>query len=222
MRRLARVRVLHYAQVMLSSDLLDGYNRFRSGAYAQQRARYDELAHGQSPATMIVSCADSRVDPATIFDAAPGELFVVRNVANIVPPYEEGGGYHGVSSAIEFAVLGLKVSEIVIMGHGACGGIAAALHGHGLLPPETSFITRWMEIIAPARDRVARAAAADPGLDAQHTLELDAIRVSLANLRGFPFVGEAERSGQLRLSGAHFSVASGTLEVLDGEGFRAA
>lgn len=207
---------------MLTTDLLDGYRRFRTGAHAQQRALYDELAQGQSPATMIVSCADSRVDPATIFDASPGELFVVRNVANIVPPFEKGGGYHGVSSAIEFAVLGLKVSEIVVMGHDSCGGIAAALHGHDLLPPGASFITRWMEIVASARDRVAREAAADPGLDAQQALEFAAIEVSLGNLRGFPFVAEAERAGRLRLTGTHFSVASGTLEVLAADGFRAA
>ncbi len=207
---------------MLSPALLEGYRRFRDGAYATQRARYDALAHGQAPATMIVSCADSRVDPATIFDVAPGELFVVRNVANLVPPYERNAGHHGVSSAIEFAVLGLKVSSIVVLGHGACGGIAAALHGHDLAPAEDSFITRWMSIIATARDAVVARAVADPRLDAQHALELAAIKVSLANLRGFPFVAAAEAEGRLTLAGAHYSIANGTLEMLDGDTLRTA
>ncbi len=204
---------------MLNPTLLEGYRRFRAGSYTQQRARYDELANGQSPATMIISCADSRADPATIFDAAPGELFIVRNVANIVPPYEQDGGYHGVSAAIEFAVLGLKVSTIMVMGHGACGGVRAALHGHDLMPPEDSFVTRWMSIVAPARNAVVHAAAADPALDAQHALELAVIRVSLANLRGFPFVAEAQAAGRLTLAGAHFSIASGKLELLGDEEF---
>ncbi len=207
---------------MLSPALIAGYRRFRDGAYSEQRANYDALAQGQSPATMVVSCADSRVDPDTVFDAAPGELFVVRNVANLVPPYETDGGYHGVSSAIEFAVLGLKVSTILVMGHGACGGISAALHGHDLVPAHASFITQWMQIVRPARDAVAAQAAADPALDAQRALELAAIRVSLGNLRGFPFVAEAERAGRLTLAGAHYSIASGTLEVLEGTEFAAA
>ncbi len=190
---------------MLPADLAQGYARFRAGPYAAQRARFDSLQHGQSPATMVVSCADSRVDPAQIFDAAPGELFVIRNVANLVPPYERGGGQHGVSSAIEFAVLGLKVRQIVVMGHAACGGVSAALHGHDLVPEGESFLSRWISLLDPAR--AATLGAADP----QRALELESVRVSLANLRSFPFVAAAEAAGRLSLHGAHFGIAEGEL-----------
>jgi len=207
---------------MLNPELLAGYRRFRDHGFAAQRARWATLAEGQSPPTMVIGCADSRVDPAAIFDAAPGELFVIRNVANLVPPYEQGGGLHGVSAAIEFAVLGLKVANILVLGHAACGGIAAALNGHDLAPTHTSFITAWMGIASPARDEVERAATADPTLDRQRALEYAAIRLSVANLRQFPFVRERETAGTLALYGAHFGIADGELGVLEGEAFVAA
>ena len=113
--------------------LIEGYRRFRSDSYPQQKARYDALENdGQSPPVMVISCCDSRVDPATIFDTVPGQVFALRNVANLVPPFETGGGLHGASAAIEFGVLGLAVKHIVVVGHGQCGGIKAAL-GYGIL-----------------------------------------------------------------------------------------
>ena len=107
--------------------LVDGYKRFRAGEYVHQKARFDALADGQSPSVMVISCCDSRVDPATIFDTEPGQVFALRNVANLVPPFVQSPGYHGASAAVEFAVLGLHVKHIVVLGHGACGGIRAAL-----------------------------------------------------------------------------------------------
>ena len=199
--------------------LLEGYRRFRAGPYRTQRARWDALAQGQSPPVMVIGCADSRVDPEAIFDVAPGELFVIRNVAGLVPPYERGGGQHGVSSAVEFAVLGLNVRHIVVLGHAACGGIRAALDGHSLLPEGESFLTRWMSILAPAREAVAHAAALVPGLDQQAALELASVRVSLDNLRGFPFVAARVEMGELALHGAHFGISDGVLRVLNGDAF---
>ncbi len=200
------------------SALLNGYRRFRAGPYIDQRARFDALAHGgQSPRVMVVACADSRVDPTRIFDSAPGEMFVMRNVANLVPPYEADGATHGSSAAIEFAVTQLEVDHIVVMGHARCGGISASLtgkfdeaaEGHG------AFIGRWMAKIEPARDRIRAAAALSPDIDAQEALELAAIRLSLDNLMTFPFVAERVDAGRLGLQGAHFDIADGILRVLD-------
>ena len=195
--------------------LLDGYRRFRTTGYRDQRQRWNQLAQGQAPKVMVIGCADSRVDPAAIFDCAPGELFVVRNVANLVPPFERGGGRHGVSAAIEFAVLGLKVEHVVVLGHGACGGVTAALHGHDLAPRADSFLTSWIELLEPARARVLAAG----GDDLQRALEQEGVRQSLANLRTFPFVCEAEAAGRLALHGAHFGIADGVLELADEHGF---
>ena len=131
-------------------DLLDGYRRFRTNHYSGQRQRWAELAEGQSPKAIIIACCDSRADPATIFDTDPGEIFVVRNVANLVPPFETGGGRHGVSAALEFAVTQLGVREVMVMGHERCGGIGAALTGQFANAPagEGGFIARWMDQIA--------------------------------------------------------------------------
>lgn len=200
------------------TTLLDGYRRFRNSAYQEQRARFDQLAiEGQSPPVMIIACSDSRVDPTRIFDVAPGEVFVLRNVANLVPPYEPDGGQHSASAAIEFAVTQLKVAEIVVMGHGQCGGITASLTGRfaGAEAGAGGFIDRWMAMIEPARNDAVRAAAAHPYVDAQRVLEMAAIRLSLANLRSFPFVAAEIASGALTLRGAWFSIADGTLRVLD-------
>jgi carbonic anhydrase len=192
--------------------LVDGYRRFRSEAYPKQKARYDELASdGQAPPVMIISCCDSRVDPATVFDTGPGQVFALRNVANLVPPYELGGGLHGVSAAIEFGVLGLKVRHIVVLGHAQCGGIKASLEGSDLAPKDQSFVDKWMGVISDARDAVL----ASCPKDAQHVLELEAVKVSLANLRSFPFIAEREKEGLLKLHGAYFGIADGQLQVLD-------
>lgn len=206
------------------ATLLDGYRRFRSGPYEEQRRRFDQLAsEGQSPSVMIIACSDSRVDPTRIFDAAPGEVFVLRNVANLVPPYEPDGGQHGASAAIEFAVTQLEVAEIVVLGHALCGGITASLTGRfdGAAAGEGGFIARWMAMIAPARATALAAAAADRHSDPQRLLEHAAIRLSLANLHSFPFIAERVADGRLTLRGAWFSIADGALQVLDGDDFAA-
>ena len=198
--------------------LLDGYRRFRSGAYAEQWERYDRLSNlGQSPRVMVVACSDSRVDPTRIFDSGPGEMFVLRNVANLVPPYETGGGLHGASAAIEFAVTQLEVEDIVVLGHAQCGGIAASLSGKfdGAKAGEGHFIDRWMAMIAPARDAAIAAANAHPDVDPQRVLEQAAIRLSLDNLRSFPFVAARIAAGTLMLRGAYFGISDGLLRVLD-------
>jgi carbonic anhydrase len=196
------------------ATLVDGYRRFRSDGYVQQKARFDQLASdGQAPPIMIISCCDSRVDPATIFDTVPGQVFALRNVANLVPPYETGGGLHGVSAAIEFGVLGLGVKHIVVLGHAQCGGIKAALAGGGAVQPERSFVGDWVAIISQARDAIRASCADDP----QHALELESIKVSLKNLRSFPFISSREHKGALKLHGAYFGIADGDLHVLDEE-----
>ena len=185
--------------------LVEGYRRFKSDAYVRQKARYDALASdGQSPPIMIISCCDSRVDPATVFDTTPGQVFALRNVANLVPPYETGGGLHGVSAAIEFGVLGLEVRHIVVLGHAQCGDLSNAGY---------SFIDSWVDIVRPARDKVLASESQDP----QRDLELEAIRVSLANLRSFPFIAAREQSAQLKLHGAYFGISDGNLYVLNNE-----
>nr|MBA3834775.1 carbonic anhydrase [Sphingomonas sp.] len=136
--------------------LIEGYRRFRQEQWPKERGRWSELAEGQSPATMVIACSDSRVDPAEIFDTRPGEIFVVRNVANLAPPYETSRGYHGVSAALEFAVTQLEVEEVLVLGHGSCGGCNAALTGRfdGASPGEGHFIADWVSMLHPARDRV--------------------------------------------------------------------
>ncbi len=193
------------------ASLLHGYRRFREGSYPAQRQRWEALAEGQEPPVMLIGCCDSRVDPGTIFDTIPGQVFILRNVANLVPPYEAGGGRHGASAAIEFAVVDLQVRHVVVLGHGACGGIAASLKGEDCGVPGHSFIDDWMSIICEARDRVVESGAENP----QRALELEAIKVSLANLRTFPFVREREEAGTLKLHGAFFAIADGELHLLD-------
>jgi carbonic anhydrase len=197
--------------MQIPASLAAGYRRFRSERYALEAERYRALAKGQRPRTMIIGCADSRADPATIFAAAPGELFVVRNVAALVPPCEEGGGYHGTSAAIEFGVNELAVPDLVVMGHGLCGGIAAAMQER----PAGRFIGPWVELLAGIRDQLS---AAEPTLDAavrQKRFEQMAVVYSLQNLTTFPFVKAAVAAGRLRLYGAWFAIAEGELEWLD-------
>ena len=198
------------------ADLIDGYRRFRETGWKRERERWSELAEGQSPRVMILSCADSRVDPAEIFDARPGEMFVVRNIAGLAPPYETSPGFHGVSAALEFAVTQLEVEEIVVMGHGLCGGCAAALTGQfdGTTPGEGHFIADWVRMLAGARETV-RARHHELDREAFQEMEWEAVKVSLANLRTFPWIAERERQRTLALHGAHFSIAEGRLYALD-------
>jgi carbonic anhydrase len=195
--------------------LIAGYRRFRSDDWSQQRARWAELAEGQQPKTMVIACSDSRVDPTRIFDVPPGALFVVRNIANLVPPFETTKGHHGVSAALEFAVTQLNVAEVIVLGHGACGGVSASLNHAfaGEVPGRGGFIADWVSLLDEARDRVV--AEHGTGPEAVHALELECVRVSLANLRTFPFVPQREAEGTLRLRGAYFAIAEGVLHVLD-------
>jgi carbonic anhydrase len=198
------------------TQLIEGYRRFREQDWARERERWADMAEGQNPRVMILSCADSRVDPAQIFDARPGEMFVVRNIAALAPPYETSRGYHGVSAALEFAVTQLNVGEIMVMGHGLCGGCAAALSGQfdDTEPGEGHFIADWVRMLSGARDRV-RAKHRQLDRDAFLDMEREAVKVSLANLRTFPWITDRERAGELRLHGAHFSIGEGRLYVLD-------
>jgi carbonic anhydrase len=192
-------------------SLIDGYRRFRAESYVVQKQRWQELAEGQEPPVMVIGCCDSRVDPGMIFDTRPGQVFVLRNVANLVPPYEPDSSHHGASAAIEFAVTGLAVRHIVVLGHGACGGIAACLNGGDQGAPGPSFIDKWVSIVAEARDKVLASAAENP----QRELELEAVKISLRNLRTFPWVQEREAAGELKLHGAYFAISDGALCVLD-------
>lgn len=199
------------------SDLLQGYYRFRNTGWTEQRERWDELRDGQSPKVMIIACSDSRVDPSQIFDSNPGEVFVVRNVAALVPPFETSPGRHGVSAALEFAVQVLGVSEILVMGHGRCGGCHAALTQElkDAPPGEGGFIAHWIDLLDDARDRVAAQYGDDHGRDAQRAMEREGVKVSLANLRTFPCIRDKERDGTLKLIGAVFAISDGILHVLD-------
>lgn len=198
------------------TKLIDGYRRFREHDWGRERERWNELAAGQSPKVMVIACSDSRVEPAQIFDVRPGEIFVVRNVAALAPPYETSRGFHGVSAALEFAVTQLGIGEILVMGHGLCGGCAAALTGQfaDTAPGEGHFIADWVTMLDGARDRIR---GAHPELDAEAFLEMEreAVKVSLANLRTFPWIAEREQAGSLKLHGAHFSIADGRLYILD-------
>ncbi|MEA3068170.1 MAG: carbonic anhydrase [Sphingomonadales bacterium] len=198
------------------TQLIEGYRRFRDKDWARERERWAEMAEGQSPKVMVIACADSRVDPAQIFDARPGEMFVVRNIAALAPPYETSRGFHGVSAALEFAVTQLGVGEILVMGHGLCGGCAAALTGEfdHTEPGEGHFIADWVRMLSGARDRV-RAHHQELDHEAFLEMEREAVKISLANLRTFPWIAEREREGALELHGAHFSIAEGRLYMLD-------
>jgi carbonic anhydrase len=204
------------------TDMLGGYRRFRDTDWPRQRDRWSTLSKGQSPKVMVIACSDSRVDPAQIFDTSPGEIFVVRNVANLVPPFELDGRRHGVSAALEFAVTQLEVSEIVVMGHGQCGGVHAAMTQAfaGKAPGDGGFIDHWVDMLDEARDRIVTQHGSGP--DAIHELELETVRVSIANLRTFPCIPEREAAGKLKLRGAYFAIADGVLHVMDDNGVFAA
>jgi carbonic anhydrase len=193
--------------------LLSGYRRFREDHWPAARAEYEALAKGQKPHTLIVACSDSRADPALIFDAAPGQLFVVRNVANLVPPYEPDNRLHGVSAALEFGVKVLNVSRIMVLGHAHCGGVNAMMYG----APENcrDFVAPWVAQGAPVVRRVCETV---PPEQAERMSEEAIVRLSIENLRTFPWIAEREKAGTLVLSGVHFGIADGVLSSLRGPG----
>jgi carbonic anhydrase len=196
--------------------MIEGYRRFRAKGWARERERWSELAEGQSPQILVIACSDSRVDPATIFDARPGEMFVIRNIAALVPPCQPDAHYHGVSAALEFAVTQLEVKEILVMGHGFCGGCAASLTGQfeGAREGEGHFLAYWLDLLAKARDKVR---GEHPELDraAFQAMEREGVRVSLKNLRTFPWIREREADGRLTLHGAVFAISDGILYLCD-------
>jgi carbonic anhydrase len=193
--------------------LIDGYNAFAAGRLPQEQDRYRELAEGgQAPQIMVIGCCDSRVSPEVIFDARPGELFVVRNVANIVPPYAPDGQAHGVSAALEFAVAALKVQHIVVLGHAHCGGVKAFAEDAEPLSPG-DFIGQWMRLMAPAADKTPRGTLS--AADYLSRLEQANIVNSLDNLLTFPRLRKLVEGGSVTLHGAYFGVATGELSVLD-------
>lgn len=193
--------------------LIDGYRRFRTTQWPERRATFEILAkQGQSPPALVIACSDSRVDPAMIFNAGPGEMFIVRNVANLVPPSKPDGNAHATSAAIEFAVRVLEVSDVIVMGHAMCGGIHALMNG---LPLEgNEFLKPWIEIAAPAKARVLAHHHADP----QTACEQEAVKLSLENLMTFSWIADRVRANRLRLTGATFDIRSGELDLLQSDG----
>jgi carbonic anhydrase len=198
--------------------LLAGYHRFRNQGWTPNLERWRSLREGQQPEVMVIACSDSRVDPTQIFDVAPGEIFVVRNVAALVPPFETTPGHHGVSAALEFAVQVLKVKEIVVMGHGMCGGCKAALTQelHGAERGQGGFIADWIAMLDDVRDPIAHAHGTE-GREAEREMELAAVRVSLANLMTFPCIKAKVGKGSLKLRGAFFAISDGVLHLMDGD-----
>ena len=194
--------------------MITGYHRFRAEIWPERRAQFQALAEqGQQPCTAVLACADSRVDPAMIFDAGPGEIFVIRNVANLVPPYAPDGAQHATSAALEFGVRVLGVTELIVLGHAMCGGVRALLQG---TPPEvTDFVAPWIAIARAARGKVLR--CTDPE-EAQERCEQEVVKLSLENLLTFPWIAAPVRAGTLRLHGARFDIRSGILAVLGADG----
>ena len=196
-------------------ELMAGWKRFRAGRYLDQQKLFDRVAReGQQPRTAMVACCDSRVDPAILFDCDPGELFVVRNVANLVPPFEDVGAYHGTSAAIEFAVAVLGVQHIVVLGHSQCGGIRALLEGPPELADPMPFLVSWMELAEEARERALAASHANLADRAKNCEHL-AIGLSLRNLMTFPAIRQRVERGKLALHGWHFDLIDGELSQLD-------
>jgi carbonic anhydrase len=209
------------ASAALPSHLRAGYGRFRSGRYAAERERYRELGEaGQRPTTMIVACSDSRAAPEAVFDAGPGQVFVVRNVAGLVPVYEPDGHAHAASAALEYAVLALGVSDVVVLGHGHCGGIAAALDPGAPLSA-TDFIGTWVTGLRALAEELEPVSSADPDdLDDRRTaLERRSVERSLDNLRTFPWIRAREAAGELRVHGAWFDIGVGELHELGPDGW---
>lgn len=199
----------------LPRTLREGYMRFRRDREAVATGRRHQLAElGQSPSALVIACCDARMSPNQIFDTMPGDLFLVRNVANLVPPYAAEGTHHGTSAAIEFAVEGLHVPQVIVLGHARCGGIEAYCRGRFAAGARDSLVGRWLSILDAAPGGVPHGEEAVTER-ALREMELAGIRVSLENLRGFPCVAKAEAQGRLALHGAYYDIATCGLAVLD-------
>lgn len=195
--------------------LIKGYREFRATTWPKERSRYEELAKaGQKPGTLVIACSDSRVDPQTVFGAGPGELFVVRNVAGLVPRYKPDANYHGTSAALEFGVRVLKVDRIVVLGHARCGGVRTLVEG---APAEArDFVEPWMRI---AKDALRSRPAPPASADKLTHYETEVVRITLENLLSFPWINDAVKSGALGLHGFRFDVSTGVLGLLEGDEF---
>lgn len=191
-------------------QFIEGFQRFQLKYFSGEKALYDRLSNGQNPSTLLIGCCDSRVDPALLLDCDPGDIFVIRNVANLVPPCNETGHQHGVSAAIQFAVEALKVERIIVMGHEKCGGIRALMQGYKP-SRQVDFIERWMKIVEPVKQQIVQQLANCSQETQNHACELGAIIMSLNNLRTFPWVIEREKEGKLALHGWYFDMTNGSL-----------
>ncbi len=198
------------------NDLLQGFHRFRRKNFEPNRDLFNQLAmKGQTPRTLLIGCSDSRVDPAILTDSAPGDLFVIRNVANLIPPCETGGRYHGTSAAVEYAVCNLEVDNIIVLGHSRCGGINALLEGYGENDEGEGYIAPWVRIAAPARDEVLRRWPDASREFKQRACERACVRISLTNLLTFPFIRQRVESKSLSLYGWYYDLENGELMQYD-------
>jgi len=200
-------------------DLIARARAFRAGPFERRQPLYRRLVReGQSPGIAMIACSDSRVDPSVIFDADPGEIFMVRNVASLVPPCTPDESCHGTSAALEFGVLGLGVAHVVVLGHGHCGGIDALLRGADRGDPKTNFIGPWLTCASAARDRVVRDMPEAAHAERARALEYETVRQSLDNLMTFPWIAARVRDGRLALHGWHFDIAEGALSEVGENG----
>lgn len=202
--------------------LIAGYRRFHKEYFENNEALYGQLKQGQNPSQMIIACSDSRADPALLLDCKPGDLFVVRNVANLIPPYETSSGYHGVSSALEYGVRILKVRDIIVLGHQQCGGIRALLEGVPDLAEKnggtgSQFVIPWVNMAVRARDKILREMPNATIQQQINACEEESIKVSLENLMTFPWIKERVDAGNLGLHGWYFDLETGFLTVYDAE-----
>ena len=189
--------------------LIAGYHRFRTTVWPAQAQRYAQLARRrQQPATAVIACSDARIDPQTIFDAEPGDLFVIRNVAGLVPPYAPDGGCHGTSAALEYAVKILKVPRIVVLGHAHCDGVHAMIHGP--LRNAQDFLGPWMDIAEPVMWPMPEQGS---GAALEVAVEDAVLALSLSNLRTFPWIRAGEKAGHLALSAWRFDIGTGELRT---------
>lgn len=199
----------------MPDKLIEGYRRFRESYYEQHKEELNALTEGQAPSIAIISCCDSRVDPGIVFNATPGELFVVRNVANLVPPYELQGQYHGTSAALEFAVRHLQVEHVVVLGHAHCGGIKLLLDSE-TSPAESNFLHNWVSIAQPVLQSLGKIEDYDDPEQRQHECEKAALRLSLQNLMTFPWIAERVEAGKLKLHGWYYDLATSTIMRIEG------
>ena len=198
--------------------MIDSYRAFRARGFERDKLFYQKLAdEGQQPKVAMVACSDSRVDPAIVLQTNPGEVFTIRNVANLVPPYEEQGTFHGTSAALEFAVTKLEVEDLVILGHAHCGGVKALVERDSIPPGDNTFISRWMSMAVEAVERVDHGHPHLDGDDRYRACEQSCVLVSLDNLMTFPWIAERVTDGRLRLHGWYFNLAEGELQRYDTE-----